>query len=212
MTYDSLVNDIQTYSERRDAGFVAQIPSLISLAEFAIAAEARNLWQLTVERTPLLSTQSGMSPVGTMQKPARWRKTASMKIQDPVSGAWVPLLARSQEYVTNVNGQFDAQMPMYYADYDYSNWLFGPIPEQEYLIETSYFSRIQPLSAQVQQNYLTREAPQAILYGSLLQAQPFLKNVDKFQLWSTMYKSAMEVLKNENDARMVDKNTTRQNV
>lgn len=211
MTYSSLVNDIQTYSERRDAGFVNQIPSLISLAEYEIAAEARNLWQLTVERTTLLQLQSGNAPVGTIQKPVRWRKTASMKIQDPTTLAWSPLFLRSQEYVTNVNGQFDAGMPQYYADYDYSNWLFGPLPDQDYEVEVSYYSRIQPLDTQNQENYLTREAPQALLFGSLLQAQPFLKS-DKYGIWKEMYSTAMARLKGEDDARMVDKNTSRQSV
>jgi hypothetical protein len=39
MTYDNLVADVITYMERDDAGFIAQIPSLIGLAESAIAAE-----------------------------------------------------------------------------------------------------------------------------------------------------------------------------
>jgi hypothetical protein len=211
MTYDTLFLDLQRYSERKDAGFVAQIPSLISLAEFAIATEARNLWQLTIERTTLLEAQSGMAPVGTIQKPARWRKTASFKIQDPTTLAWEPLFARSQEYVTNVNGQFPAGKPQYYADYDYSNWLFGPLPDQDYQIEVAYYSRIQPLDEANQENYLTREAPQAILFGALLQAQPFLKS-DKYPLWKEMYADAMAKLKGEDDARMVDKNTSRQSV
>ena len=33
MTYDSLVEDVITYSERDDASFVAQIPRLIMLTE-----------------------------------------------------------------------------------------------------------------------------------------------------------------------------------
>jgi len=36
MTYDNLVEDVQRYMDRNDAGFVAQIPSLIGLAESAI--------------------------------------------------------------------------------------------------------------------------------------------------------------------------------
>ena len=41
MTYDNLVADVQNYMERNDPQFVAQIPSLIGLAESAIAAELK---------------------------------------------------------------------------------------------------------------------------------------------------------------------------
>ena len=43
MTYDNLVQDVINYMERNDAQFVAQIPSLIGLAESAIAAELKSL-------------------------------------------------------------------------------------------------------------------------------------------------------------------------
>ena len=40
MTYDNLFQDVINYMERNDDQFVAQIPSLIGLAESAIAAES----------------------------------------------------------------------------------------------------------------------------------------------------------------------------
>jgi hypothetical protein len=72
MTYDSLVEDVITYSERNDASFVSQIPRLIMLTEQSIAAEIKTLMQLNVVNTTLTATD----PV--LQKPARWRKTISM--------------------------------------------------------------------------------------------------------------------------------------
>ena len=66
MTYDNLVEDVQRYMERDDAGFVAQIPSLIGLAEAAIAAELKTLLQLIVVETNLLAAQD------ILEKPTRW--------------------------------------------------------------------------------------------------------------------------------------------
>ena len=40
-TYDNLVLDVQRYMERDDAEFVAMIPTLIGLAESAIASELK---------------------------------------------------------------------------------------------------------------------------------------------------------------------------
>ena len=48
MTYDNLVADVINYMERNDEQFVAQIPSLIGLAESAIAAELKTYLQLTL--------------------------------------------------------------------------------------------------------------------------------------------------------------------
>ena len=104
MTYDNLVLDVQRYMERNDPGFVEQIPSLIGLAEAAIAAELKSLLQLNVVETTLLANQT------IMVKPARWRKTVSVKTNGK------PLLLRSQDYIAQYQSESDPGLPLYYAD------------------------------------------------------------------------------------------------
>ena len=196
MTYDNLVADIIKYSERDDTGFVDQIPMLIGLAEQAIAAEVKTLWELNVVTTTLIPTQ------GTLSKPARWRKTVSMKINgDPVTH-------RSQDYVAQVQSEYSNAQPLFYADYDYDHWALGPSPDAAYSVEIIYYSRIQPLDSSNQENLITREAPQALLFGTLLQTQGYLKSPDKLQIWQGMYEKAMNALKAENTSRNVDRNTS----
>lgn len=195
MTYDNLVADIIKYSERDDTGFVDQIPMLIGLAEQSIAAEMKTLWELNVVTTTLVPTN------GTIIKPARWRKTVSMKIDGQ------PLLHRSQDYVAQYQAESAQGTPIYYADYDYDHWAVAPIPASADTVEIIYYSRIQPLDATNQENLITREAPQALLFGTLLQTQGFLKSPDKLQLWQGMYDKAMAALKAENRSRDVDRNT-----
>jgi hypothetical protein len=195
MTYDNLVADIIKYSERNDTGFVDQIPMLIGLAEQSIAAEVKTLWELNVVTTNLTINN------GTLAKPARWRKTTSMKIDGQ------PVLHRSQDYVAQYQSESANGTPLYYADYDYNNWALGPKPDAAYTVEIIYYSRIQPLDATNQQNLITREAPQALLFGTLLQCQGYLKSPDKLQLWQGMYDKAMAALKSENRSRDVDRNT-----
>jgi hypothetical protein len=196
MTYDNLVEDIIKYSERDDTGFVDQIPMLIGLAEQAIAAEVKTLWELNVVTTTLTVGN------GTLSKPARWRKTVSMKINGE------PVTHRSQDYVAQVQAEFANAQPLYYADYDYDHWALGPKPDDDYTVEIIYYSRIQPLDSSNQENLITREAPQALLFGTLLQAQGYLKSPDKLQIWSGMYDKAMAALKAENASRNVDRNTS----
>ena len=198
MTYDSLVEDVKRYCERNDASFVEQIPRLIMLTEQSIAAEIKTLMQLNVVNTTLIVN----NPV--LEKPVRWRKTISMKINGQ------PILNRSMDYVTQFQTESSPGQPLYYGDYDYDHWALAPIPNSAYTVEIIYYSRIQPLDIENQENLLTREAPQALLFGTLLQTQGYLKNTDKLAVWKGYYDAAIAALKGEDQRRMVDRNATRQ--
>lgn len=196
MTYNSLVLNVQQFMERDDADFVAQIPNLIALAESNIAAELKSYLQLIVVETTLAQDQV------VLQKPARWRKTVSMKVNGQ------PMLIRSQDYIAQYQNEADAGKPLYYADYDYNNWAFAPTPDQEYPVEIIYYAEIQPLDETNQQNLFTQVAPQAMLYGTLLQAQGYLKALDKLPVWKQYYTDALAALKKEDNARRLDRNTS----
>ena len=196
MTYDSLVLNIQQFMERDDPDFVAQIPNLIALAEASIAAELKTYMQLIVVETSLAEDQV------VLNKPARWRKTISMKINGK------PVMLRSQDYVAQYLSESDNNVPLYYAEYDFNNWNFAPSPDQEYPVEIIYYAEIQPLDNTNQQNLWTAIAPQAMLYGALVQAQGYLKALDKLPMWKGYYTEAIAALKKEDNARRVDRNTT----
>ena len=196
MTYDNLVADVINYMERNDAQFVAQIPNLIGLAESAIAAELKTYMQMTVVETVLLQGEV------ILAKPARWRKTVSMKTNGQ------PILIRSQDFIAQYQSESDPAIPKYYADYDYNNWAFAPAPDTDYPIEIIYYSKIQPLDTSNQQNLFTRECPQAMLFGTLLQAQGYLKALDKLPVWKQYYEESLASLKKEDNARRVDRNTS----
>ena len=196
MTYDNLIQDVINYMERNDAQFVAQIPSLIGLAESAIAAELKTYLQMTVVETTLLENQV------ILAKPARWRKTVSLKSNGK------PVLMRSQDYIAQYQSESDPGVPLYYAEYDYNNWAFAPAPDADYPVEIIYYSEIQPLDTTNQQNLFTREAPQAMLFGTLLQAQGYLKALDKLPVWKSYYTDCLAALKKEDNTRRVDRNVS----
>jgi len=85
----------------------------------------------------------------------------------------------------------------------------APTPDQAYTFEVLYYERIQPLSSDNQTNWLTQNAPNAMLYGTLLQAMPFLKN-DQRQIFQEKYKEAMDALKAEDLLRLGDRQTIAQ--
>ena len=205
MTYTSLVADTTLYLERSDAQTINQIPSFVNLCESIISDELKILGQQQTVTTTLVQGNV------TLQKPARWRKTTSMNVT--VAGERLPLLLRKYEYMRNYWPDPTVEsIPKYYGDYDFDHWFIAPTPDDNYAIEILYYEKIQPLDATNQTNWFTINAPQAMLYGTLLQAMPFLKNDSRVQLWQAMYDRAIQTLKLENDTRTIDRSTTVQEV
>jgi len=198
MTYDSLVADIQSYLERNDTATVAKIPTFIMLAEQVLTAQLKLLGNLIVNTSTMVPGQT------TIDKPARWRKTVSMNIT--VAGQRQPVLLRKYEYIREYWPDPDlTDVPKFYADYDYTHWFVGPTPDAAYEFEVLYYERPQPLDSSNQSNWFTQYAPQALLYGSLLQAMPFLKNDARAVMWQQQYDLILTALKNEDVVRIADR-------
>lgn len=200
MTYNSLVNDIETYLERTDQETVDKIPTFIMLAEQVLAAELKFLGNLTVNTSNFVQGQA------IVDKPARWRKTVSMNVT--VGGERFPVLLRKYEYLREYwPDPAEESVPKFYCDYDYTHWLVAPTPDDDYSFEVLYYERLQPLDSTNQTNWFTQYAPQALLYGSLLQAMPFLKNDERIPIWQAQYDKVVGVLKVEDVARIGDRQT-----
>jgi len=98
-------------------------------------------------------------------------------------------------------------VPAFYCDYDYTHWLVAPTPATNYSFQVLYYERNQPLDSANQSNCFTQYAPQALLYGSLLQAMPFLKNDERIPVWQSMYDKSIALLKQEDLTRVGDRQT-----
>jgi len=201
MTYDSLTENIQSYLERDDTATLDKIPLFIMLAEQVIASEIKFLGNL-------VAVEAAMTPNNPIiNKPVRWHKTVSMNVS--VDGVRQPILLRKYEYLREYwPDQTLTDVPKYYCDYDYENWLIAPTPGVDYSFEVLYYERVQPLDSSNQTNWFTVYAPQALLYGSLLQAMPFLKNDERTPIWQAQYKAIMDTLKIEDKLRIADRQAT----
>ena len=198
MTYDSLVADISSYLERTDTATVDKIPTFIMLAEQVIASQIKFLGNLTV------NTSNMVQGADVIAKPARWHKTVSMNVT--VAGKKSPIFLRKYEYLREYWPDAAQQdVPAFYADYDYTHWLIAPTPAAAYDFEVLYYERVQPLDSSNQTNWFTIYAPQAMLYGSLLQAMPFLKNDERMGMWKAEYDLIIATLKTEDLQRMGDR-------
>lgn len=197
MTYDSLTSTVLQYLERNDTAVVNAIPTFISLAEFEIAQEIKTLGQLQIVESNMTASNA------ILQKPARWRKTVSMSVT--VAGKKQPVYLRKYEYLKNYWPDADqTDVPLYYADTDWEHWYIAPTPNLAYAFEVLYYERIAPLSSTNQTNWLTQNAPNAMLFGTLLQAMQFLKN-DQRVIFQQKYTESLQSLKSEDVARVGDR-------
>ena len=195
MTYSSLIADVINYAERNDSPFVTQIPRLIMLTENRIASEVRGLGYVRY----VTGTLTQDSPV--LPKPARWRETTSLFLADDGRARFLNqrsyTFCRSYWPESSKTGK-----PEYYADYDYEHLLVVPTPDLAYSFELSYFERPLPLSDENQTNWTTRYAPQLLLYGTLLEAQPFLKRTERIAEFQTLYDRVAAAVGNEAQRRL----------
>jgi len=203
MTYESLLVDVRRYLERgftaeSDAIVYDQLPRLVTLGERRISRELKITGFIRAVTTPL-------SPgVAVYLKPDRWRDTVSMTVDGQ------PIFGRSYEYL-RYYWPDDAQTgtPEFYADYDYQHWLITPTPTTAQTLEILYYEQPRFLGEDFQTNWVTEYAPDALLYATLLEAAPFLKNDERIQTWQAMYDRAAQALNGEDLKRILDRTATR---
>ena len=80
----------------------------------------------------------------------------------------------------------------------------APIPDSDYTVEMAFYEKFTPLgdgtSGTVTSNWLTTNAPDVLLYGALLEAEPFIKNDERIALWLNAYNGAVKKIQDA-DAR-----------
>ena len=210
VTFTTLKQDVRRYLERggsatTDPVVFDQIPRLINLAERRAAAELKILGFQNYVTTTLTVGQS------VYAKPDRWRDTISVNIG---TGATFTnrtfLFPRSYEYLRSYwPNEATTDQPLFYSDYDYAHWLIIPPPAQAYPAEFAYYELPELLDETVQTNWLTEYAPQLLLYGTLLEAAPFLKNDERIPTWQQMYDRAAAITNGEDLGRILDRAAVR---
>lgn len=210
MTFTTLQDDVRSYLERggsasTDPLVFAQIPNLINLAERRISRD------LKVQGFQVAVVTNMQAGVAVIAKPDRWRETISMNIGTGTgNNTRVQIFSRSYEYCRQYwPNETEVQQPVFYADYNYSNWLFVPTPDANYPIEILYYELPALLDEANQTNWLTEFAPNLLLYATLLEATPYLKNDERIPVWQTMYAQAAQALNGEDLKKILDRGAVR---
>lgn len=203
VTYTTLLEDLRRYLERgfteaTDPLVYEQLPRLITLAERRIARELKIEGFIVAVTTPL---QAGVS---VYMKPDRWRDTVSMTVDNKT------IFARAYEYLRNYwPDPTQTDTPTFYADYDYSHWLLVPTPATNQTLEILYYEQPRFLGPEFQTNWITEYIPDLLLYASLLEATPYLKNDERIQTWQTLYDRAAQAVNGEDLKRILDRTAAR---
>lgn len=199
VNYSTLLELIPSYSERRDTAFLDKIPTFIMLAENRLATDMKQQGFQTVV--------NGNLPMDTsMAKPQWWRETISFKYT--LDGVVQPLTLRSLEYCQNYwPATAQKAPPRFYADYNINNFYLAGTPDFQYEFELVYFARLEPLDVTHQDNWMTLNAPQALLFACLLESALWRKNDADVAKWTGQYQGAAGGKVTEDKERVVDRNT-----
>lgn len=211
MTFSTLQQDVQRYLERGDSlatdpDVYDQIPRLINLAERRIATE------LKLEGFKRVLTFDFENNRSVYPKPERWKRTVSMRYALVSDGETrQPLNPRAYDFIrTFWPNSTETDAPEYYADYDFDHWVFAPTPNADYTVELIYYEIPELLSDSSQTNWLTDHAPQLLLYATLLEATPFLKDDKRLAMWQSFYDRAAATFSGEDVSRIVDASVKRE--
>lgn len=211
MTFTSLQQDVRVYLERgfsagSDPLVYAQIPRLINLAERRLARDLK-IQGFQAQVATILQPN-----VAVYRKPDRWRDTVSMNVgTGPNLRSRNQLFLRSYEYCrAHYPDETVLGTPEYFADYDFDFWLLVPTPDLAYPMEILYYELPPLLEDATQINWLTEYAPNALLYATLLEATPFLKNDERIGTWQGFYQQAIDSLNREDIGKILNRTAQRQ--
>lgn len=211
MNHDSLTVQIQTFANRTDAFFLAQIPDFINQAISRIYCEAKSIgFQKTVQGTFAVGFE-------TIIKPQDWKKTVSLSYIVPAQpSARVYLLSRSYEFCKVYSPGVTQDDPVFYADFSLpvptnqvNGFIFlSPTPANANQYELVYLST--PLfNTDYPNNFLTDQYPSLLLYACLAEAILFLKNDERGPMIESLYNRALKDILGDTTGRYTDRLSTR---
>ncbi len=196
-TFAQLKTAIQDFAENTETSFVTNLPVFIR------AAEERIFKLVDLENFRKNVSASMTTSNRFLQAPSDFLASFSLSIE--VSSSKKFLLQKDvnflQEYWPNssLTGE-----PEFYALFDDSNFLIAPTPDSGYSVEVHYYYRPASLTAGAESGttFLSVNAPNAILFGSLVEAYIYMKGEqDVLAMYEKRFEEALMRLKDLAEAR-----------
>jgi hypothetical protein len=190
-TYTGITDAVADWLDRSD--LTARIPDFIALAEARINRDLR------IRPMEVRSTMNTTAGKRYFNLPGGYIQMRNIQINtDRIQ----PLEYITPEMLDRLYGGSSSGLPSAYTLIGDEIQL-APIPDAEYALEMAFYEKFTPLgdgtSGTVTANWLTKNAPDVLLYGSLLEAEPFIKNDERLQLWLGAYSAAISKIQSADD-------------
>lgn len=188
-TYSGLKAAVALFLNRAD--LTEQVPGFIALAE-AQMNRALRTQRMIQASAPTITAGSEVVAL-----PANFLEAIILRLSDGTS--FYDLTPTTLEQIAA--SQADSTVPTTPTHYAIGGTASGreirlyPAPDIAYTASLTYFGKPTALSGSNATNWILAEAPDAYLYGALLQAAPYLRDDDRLNVWTTLYGAALEGLK-----------------
>jgi hypothetical protein len=198
-TFSTLKTAIQDYTDNSETTFVNNLSIFIKQSEERILKNV----QLSLFRKN--STGSATSSNKYLAMPNDFLAPFSLSVLS--SSAHEFLEFKDVNFIqTFTPNPATTGTPRYYAIFDVSNFILAPTPDEAYTAELHYYYRPASLTAGSDSGttWLSENAPNAMLYGSLVEAYTFMKGEpDMLALYNQRFTEAILALKNFGEAKEV---------
>jgi hypothetical protein len=184
MNYAQLQSNIADFLNRSD--LTAVIPTFIGLAESQMERALR-VRQMINRATAQIDTEYTAFPANFLE--AKTFKITSSRPIQPIEFMTLEQMDAAQQLSAGALG-----IPKYFTVVG-NQIRVHPAPDATYTAELSYFEKLPRLSDSLITNWLLSSSPDAYLYGSLMQAAPYLKDDERIGVWGTLYNTAVEAIK-----------------
>jgi len=186
-TYATLKTAIQNYTENDETTFTSNLDIFIKNVEERILKNAElSLFRKNVSGSMSSSNQYLAAPSDFM---------APFSLSFTSSSVKSFLDFKDVNFVQTFNPNSSTTgSPRYYAQFDVDNFILAPTPDSSYTTELHYFYRPASLTAGASDGttWLSINATQALLYGSLIEAYTFMKGEpDLMQEYEKRFSEAM---------------------
>ena len=173
-TYSELKTSIGDWLNRSDLTSV--IPDFIPLAEAQVERTLRTR-QMIVRANASFDAQYGAVPSDFLE--TKSLKLTSTNPQTPLEFLSIDALdQKAAEYTASGKPRFFGVVG--------GQLRIVPTPDSTYTTELTYYAKLSKLSTSNTSNWLLSSSPDIYLYGSLLQAAPYLQDDARIQTWATL--------------------------
>jgi hypothetical protein len=181
-TYSDLQTSIANYLARSDLTSV--IPDFITLAENRLRRELRIRQMLKSVTTVTVANDA------TVEIPSDFLEIRDFVVMtNPIQ----PLSYSSPSSLSNDPRTSQVGVPKSYTILA-SEFQVAPAPDGVYTLKLLYYAAPAYLSVSNTTNVFLTSAPDGLLYGALVEAEPYLMNDARINTWGSMYDRAITSL------------------